>query len=199
MTSSEIENLLKSFRWSILQRMYGSANCSIIGFISTEWINLSENNSILDGVPSPQIGKGRTGQINADILLCSRDKPYIVVEVESDIEKYAKKIQSILCYLRNDGEFCSLKFGLLLMSNIYGAKDSSLNRKHNWKDIKDVVTEESKPIALVSIEKNKMQSDDSLLGQLRARNNYYLWDIASIDYWIFDEERSVKEGSLWKK
>lgn len=83
MEVKEIEDLLKAFRWNTLQRMYGCAHSSIIGFISTEWINLSSKNSILDGAPSPKTGKGRLGQKNADILLCRGDKPIIPVEVET--------------------------------------------------------------------------------------------------------------------
>jgi hypothetical protein len=46
MEINEIEKLLKKFRWQTLQDIYGSAHSSIIGFITTEWLNLSKENSV---------------------------------------------------------------------------------------------------------------------------------------------------------
>ena len=94
--------MLKAFRWATLEAMYGCAHSSIIGFISTEWINQSEHNSILDGAPSSSIGKGRSGQKNADIILCKGDRPFIPVEVETLVNKYSEKVESLSTYLDND-------------------------------------------------------------------------------------------------
>jgi len=84
MRLEEIEDLIKSFRWNLLSRLYGCAHSSIIGFIATEWISLSEYNTILDGAPSPIIGINRQEQKNADLILCKRNQPFIVVEVEQN-------------------------------------------------------------------------------------------------------------------
>lgn len=197
MEVSNIEKIIKSFQWSTLQRMYGSANSSIIGFISTEWINQSKDNSILDGAPSPIIGKGRSGQKNADLLLCKRDKPLIVVEVESGVSKYEEKIDSILKYLTNYDDFDGIEFGLLIMSNVYDAL-KGMKYKHNWTSIKDKVKKTKEAIVLVSIEKSKGQLDDSPLSRLRGRNDYYPWNIVNIDYWIHATSQNI-EGNLWKK
>jgi len=37
----------------------------------------------LDGAPSPVIGAKRQGQKYADLILCKRNQPFIVVEVET--------------------------------------------------------------------------------------------------------------------
>jgi len=192
--------------------MYGSAHSSIIGFISTEWINLSKDNSIFDGAPSPITGKGRSGQKNADLLLCERNRPLIVVEVESGVSKYTKKIESILDYFKkteDTEDFDGLQWGLMVMSNVYygGPKkdkkdENYVQCKHNWEKIKEKVKEEGKDsaIALVSIEKSKAQLDKSTpWGRLRKRNNYYPWDIVNIDYWIHsgNHDKDV-EGNLFK-
>jgi len=198
--------------------MYGSAHSSIIGFISTEWINLSKDNSILDGAPSSITGKvdqtKRTKRI-ADLLLCKGNKPRIVVEVESGVSKYTKKIESISDYLKNTNDFDGLQWGLMVMSNVdysVSKKDKKNKKdkkdenyvqyKHNWEKIKKKVKEEYKDsaIALVSIEKSRTQLDDSTLGRLRRRNNYYPWDIVNIDYWIHSGNHDVDvEGNLWNK
>ncbi|MEZ0536615.1 hypothetical protein ACAG39_05100 [Caldicellulosiruptoraceae bacterium PP1] len=77
MISVYIENIIKIFNWDVITRMYGSSHSSIIGFLSSEWIKNSQEHSILDGAPSPFVGKGIKGQKNADILLCKGDKPLI--------------------------------------------------------------------------------------------------------------------------
>ena len=130
---NQIEELLRKFRWATLEKMYGCAHSSIIGFISTEWINLSRNNSILDGAPSPCTGQWRTGQRNADIILCQLDKPVIVVEVETKVDKYMEKLSSIYDYLENDKEFNGIRFGLMIMINLCSG---DRKYKHNWDEVK---------------------------------------------------------------
>jgi len=188
--------------------MYGSAHSSIIGFISTEWINLSKDNSILDGAPSSIIGEVDQTKRIADLLLCKGNKPLIVVEVESGVSKYSKKIKSILDYFKNTKDFDGLQWGLMVMSNVYYSasekdeKDENyVHCKHNWEEIKKKVKEEEdSAIALVSIEKSKAQLNDSTLGCLRERNDYYPWDIVNIDYWIHSGNHDVDvEGNLWNK
>ena len=198
MNTLDIKKILESFRWSTLQMMYGSAHSSIIGFISTEWINLSKDNSILDGAPSSIIGEVDQTKRIADLLLCKGNKPLIVVEVESGVSKYSKKIKSILDYLKNTDDFDGLQWGLMVMSNVYGAPKKDMRYKHNWDEIKKKVKAKNDAIALVSIEKSKAQLDDSTLGRLRKRNDYYSWNIVNIDYWIHSGNHDV-EGNLWKK
>lgn len=196
MEINNIEMLLKKFRWNTLQRMYGCAHSSIIGFISTEWINLSPENSILDGAPSPIIGKGRPGQTNADILLCKNGTPFIPVEVETNVSEYGEKIKSLFDYLDNKKNFDGIEFGLLFMTNLC---KGDMKYKHNWEKIKKSVKNEKDAIALVSVIKEKVQlKNDSPLDVLRKRNDYYPWEVVSIDYWIYKANR-VKEGNLWKK
>jgi len=197
MDADDIVKFLKTFRWSTLQMMYGCAHSSIIGFVSTEWISQSEYNSILDGAPSPIIGQGRTGQQNADILLCKGNKPFIVVEVQTEIKKYEEKVDSILSYLHNGKDFSGLEFGLLIMTNCAAG---DLKYRHNWdsKEIKSKVDKAKGTIALVSIEKSRIPSDNSVLGRLRSRNDYYPWEIVNIDCRVHTADRNV-EGNLWNK
>lgn len=197
MDIGEIEDLLKKFRWGTLQRMYGCAHSSIIGFISTEWISLSPWNSILDGAPSPIIGRGRKGQTNADILLCKGDKPFIPVDVETNVSKYDEKLSSLFAYLNNKNNFNGVEFGLLFMTNLC---NGDTKYKHNWEKIKHRVIENKKTnIALVSIIKERAQlENNSPLNVLRMRNDYFPWDIITVDYWIYSANRT-KEGNLWKK
>jgi len=197
MEINQIEKLLKKFRWNTLQKMYGCAHSSIIGFISTEWINLSpEENSILDGAPSPITGKERSNKRYADILLFKGDNPLIPVEVETSVSKYEEKLQTLLTYLRNTKDFNGIEFGLLLMTNLgQGGK----KYKHNWNNIKDCVKKEREAITLISVTKEKAQlKKDSPLDILRKRNDYYPWNIVTIDYWIYKVNQE-REGNLWKK
>jgi len=196
MDSGDIVNQIKEFKWNTLQRMYGSAHSSIIGFISTEWINKSKENSILDGPPSPLIGKGWKGQKHADILLCKKDKPFIVVEVETEVKNYSKKIDSIIQYLGNNEVFNGLKFGLLFMSNL---RNHNEKYKHKLDQIKEELKKQKFSIALVSVVKEKSKFQPSVLSDLRNRNVYSQWEIDKIDYWIHTEDHIVKEGNLWKK
>ncbi|MBL7994388.1 hypothetical protein JNM05_03365 [bacterium] len=189
----EIELLIKSFRWNTLQKMYGCAHSSIIGFISTEWINMSTENSVLDGVPSPQIGKGRKGQRNADLLLCKNNTPYIPVEVETQVSKYNEKFETLRHYIENKENFNGIAFGFLFMTNLCSG---NMKYKHNWDPIKKKVKEEEKAIVLVSIEKVKNSSKNkSSLDLLRDRNDYNPWDIVKIDYWLY-QNKEIREGSL---
>jgi len=180
MDIGEIEELLKQFRWGTLQRVYGCAHSSIIGFISTEWICLSPENSILDGAPSPLIGKGRKGQTNADILLCKGDRPFIAVDVETNVSKYGEKLTSLFTYLNNKDDFDGIEFGLLFMTNLC---NGNTKYRHNWEEIKQRVTENKNDnIALVSIIKERAQLEkESSLNVLRKRNEYFPWDIVTVD------------------
>jgi len=172
MTTENIVDFLKSFKWEILRNMYGCAHNSIIGFVSSSWISQSQHNTVLDGAPSPNVGSRRQGQRNADILLFQNKKPYVVVEVESGVSKYCEKINSIQRYLRNIKEFDGLKFGLLIMTNMYDYKKC----KHNWDIIADKVKKMEETMAFVSIEKRKAVLGASPLEKLRSRNDYYPYD-----------------------
>jgi len=198
MDAEGMEKIIKQFRWELLQKMYGCAHSSIIGFISTEWVSLSpDENPILDGAPSPIIGKGRDGQKNADILLCKADKPLIPVEVETQFHKYKEKLDSLLAYINNRNDFDGIDFGILFMTNLC---NGPTKYKHNWDNIKKVIKEEKKcNIVLVSVIKEKASLKDTVLDTLRKRNDYFSWDITSIDYWIHDEKGVIKEGNLWSK
>ena len=197
MDIKEIIDLLKTFRWSTLQRMYGCAHSSIIGFISTEWINQSDNNSILDGAPAPSIGKGRSGQKNADIILCKGDRPFTAVEVETLVDKYSEKVESLSTYLDNMKDFNGIEFGLLFMTNL---TKGDMKYKHCWDPIKMKVKEKNETIALVSINKMKVSLYGNALSHLRKRNDYYPWDIVKIDYWVHKKDQpETAEGNLWKK
>lgn len=198
MDIGEIENLLKNFRWETLSKMYGCAHSSIIGFISTEWIRFSPENSILDGAPSPKIGGSRKGQTNADILLCKGDRPYIAVEVETNISKYDKKLDSLFTYLNNKNDFDGIEFGLLFMTNLCAG---NTKYKQNWEKIKQRVTKNGEnDIALISIikERAQLKEEDTSLNALRRRNDYFPWNIITVAYWIYSANR-ITEGILWKK
>ena len=196
MESKKILELIRKFNWSKLNRMYGCAHSPIIGFLSYEWLNLSESNSILDGVPSPIIGKGRTGQQNSDLLLCKNQKPYIPVEVETSVSKYNQKLQSLYNYIEN---FKSIEFGLLYMTNL---TTGLLKYKHNWDNIKRSILNQVKnnSIVLISVVKEKIDfQNDNDWKKLLKRNDYSSWEINSIDCWICDKQKKCEEGNLWKK
>ncbi|MEG6572114.1 hypothetical protein V6C21_06320 [[Clostridium] cellulosi] len=194
MNSSIIENIIKEFNWYIITRMYGSSHSSVIGFLSSEWIKKSSDHSVLDGAPSPFVGKGRKGQKNADILLCKGDKPFIVVEVETIVSKYLEKIDSIAAYMENTKDYAGVAFGLLVMLNYTNGADKY---KHNWHGAKEYAINKGIPIAFVSIEKSKADLGDTVLDQLKKRNEYYPWETSNIDYWIYGSDRKVVSGILW--
>ncbi|NVM02964.1 MAG: hypothetical protein HWN67_11545 [Candidatus Helarchaeota archaeon] len=176
MSIKEIENILQKFRWGKLERLYGSAHPSIIGFIATEWLSQSKKHCVLDGAPSPIVGGGRRGQKNADIILCKQDNPFIVVEVETSVKKYFEKIRTIFKYLENITDFNGIEFGLLFMCN---RKNGREEYKHCWDSIKSNVRNNNHSIALVSIEKEKSKLNGSIISKLRKRSesDYYQWEI----------------------
>ena len=182
------------FNWYIITKMYGSSHSSVIGFLSSEWIKKSSDHSVLDGAPSPFVGKGRKGQKNADILLCKGDKPFIVVEVETTVVKYLEKIDSIAAYMDNTKDYAGVAFGLLVMLNYTNGADKY---KHNWHGAKEYAINKGIPIAFVSIEKSKADLGDTVLDQLKKRNEYYPWETSNIDYWIYGSDRKVVSGILW--
>ena len=194
MISASVENFIRMFYWGIITRMYGSSHSSVIGFLSSEWIKKSSDHSVLDGAPSPFVGKGRKGQKNADILLCKGDKPFIVVEVETIVSKYLEKIDSIAAYLENTKNYDGIAFGLLVMLNYTNGENKY---KHNWHDAKEYAMSKDIPIAFVSIEKSKADLGDTVLDQLKKRNEYYPWETSNIDYWIYGSDRKIIEGILW--
>jgi hypothetical protein len=194
MISASIEDFIKMFNWGIITKMYGSSHSSVIGFLSSEWIKKSSDHSVLDGAPSPFVGKGRKGQKNADILLCKGDKPFIVVEVETTVVKYLEKIDSIAAYMDNTKDYAGVAFGLLVMLNYTNGADKY---KHNWHGAKEYAINKGIPIAFVSIEKSKADLGDTVLDQLKKRNEYYPWETSNIDYWIYGSDRKVVSGILW--
>ena len=196
MISASIENFIRMFYWDIITRMYGNSHSSIIGLLSSEWIKKSSNHSVLDGAPSPFVGKGRKGQKKADILLCKGDKPFIVVEVETIVSKYLEKIDSIAAYMDNTKDYAGVAFGLLVMLNYTNGADKY---KHNWHDAKEYAISKDIPIAFVSIEKRKADLGDTVLDKLKRRNEYYSWEISSIDYWVYGSDRKIIEGNLLKR
>ena len=195
-TCAQIIKIIKIFRWGLLHKIFGCAHNSIIGFVSTGWINLEKSNTALDGAPCVRRDIGSFGQQYADILLCKEGRPFIVVEVEAGVSKYREKLNSLKNYLRNRSDFGKLGFGLLIMTNAYDAQKGR-KYKHNWALIKKQVRFGKDAIALVSIEKRQVKTDNSIMGRLRKRNDYYPWEIENIDYWVFDGQR-VKTGNLWR-
>jgi len=176
--------------------MYGNSHSSIIGFLSSQWISMSTDHSVLDGAPSPIVGKGRKGQKNADILLCKGDKPYIVVEIESVVTKYMGKIDSVAEYMENKKDYDGLAFGLVVMLNY---TEGPGKYKHNWLHAKEYAASKNVPIAFVSIEKSRTSLGDTVLDRLKRRNEYYPWRISNIDYWIYGSDRTVIENNLLRR
>jgi len=198
MKSYEIAELIKRFEWSHLNKIYGCAHSSIIGFITYEWLKLSQNNNVIDGAPSPNIGKGRTGQTNADLLLCSNERPYIPVEVETNVIKYPEKLKSLFDY---KNAFPTVEFGLFYMTNL---KSGDSKYQHNWENIKQNIINKSgankMPIALISSIKRRIDfSEKNNWSELLKRNDYSSWEIINIDYWICDTQVEVVQGNLWRK
>jgi len=192
------ERVVKDFEWSLLKNMYGCANSTIIGFMATQWLKKSGNNSILDGAPSPEIGRGRRGQKNSDLLLCEEENPVAVVEVASRVGSYKDKLKTIYKYIDNDSEFEGLETGLLFMNNMCSGPGKY---RHNWKPVKSMVKNNSGNIFLISVEKQKSWSvrKRSVLSGLRKRNDYYPWDIVTIDYWMRTSDGRTREGNLWNR
>lgn len=144
---------------------------------------------MLDGAPSPKIGKKRKGQTNADLLLCQRNKPLIPVEVETTTDNCEKKLQSLFSYF-NETEYTGIQFGLLVITNL---------RNNDWENYREkierMIIEQQKDIAIILIFKQKAQLGDDLLSNLRKRNMYYSWDIKTINYRIY-KNRQEKNGTI---
>ncbi|MCX6759789.1 MAG: hypothetical protein NTW46_00400 [Candidatus Nealsonbacteria bacterium] len=114
------------------------------------------------------------------------------LDFESGVSKYCEKINSIQRYLRNTKEFEGLEFGLLIMTNMYDYKKC----EHNWDVIADEVKKMKETMAFISIKKKKENGDDTPLGKLRSRNDYYPWSVEKIDYWIHTPARDIR-GNLY--
>jgi hypothetical protein len=195
MTSIEILNLVKNFKWNNLNRVYGCAHSSIIGFITYEWLDNSLENSVLDGAPSPVIGNGgRTGQKNSDLLLCKNSKPFIPVEVETQVKKYDSKLDSLIDYKNN---FDSIEFCLFYLSNLTNGEKKY---KHCWDSLKEKIIEKNYPFALLSAEKQKINFESQTKwSDLLKRNDYSQWEIVNIDCWIFDINKDIIDENIWRK
>lgn len=161
---------IKCFKWKTIKQMYGNAHSSVIGFISTEWINSNnkKNRFILDGAYSIESEKNK---YTADLILCEGDKPQVVVEVESGISKYSDKIKSLSTYLNK--EDTNLKFGILIMLNGWRRKkDDGGYWKHNW-SIEEEITENIRDkILLISIKKKEREKNNPIIKETRNRNHY---------------------------
>jgi len=194
MNSQEIFDLINKFDWSKLNKIYGCAHSSIIGFLSYEWLSLAEDNSVLDGAPSPIIkGGGRTGQKNADLLLCKNNFPLIPVEVETQVEKYNFKLETLFDYKI---AFDSIEFGLLYMTNL---TNGATRYKHNWDDLKKKVYGNKYPLVLISSEKSKINFESqNEWSKLLKRNDYAPWEIVNIDCYVYDTISCI-EKNIWKK
>lgn len=193
-----IEDKIKRFDWPLLRNMYGCANSTIIGFLASQWLAASEEHSILDGAPSPEIGMGRAGHVNADILLCRGDEPLLVAEVETNVDSYLGKLDTLYSYIENDDEFEGLQTGLLFMNNLCSGPRKY---RHNWEEAKRRARESRANTILVSVEKQKARFErkSSVLGKLRKRNDYYPWDIVRIDYWSYSSTGRTNRANLWER
>ena len=198
MASVEIISTLEKFDWGKLNKIYGCAHSSIIGFIAYEWLKCSRKNSVLDGAPSPETGSGRKGQQNSDLLLCKDQKPYIPIEVETSVAKYPSKLGTLFKY----GEkFSDVEFGILYMSNFIRG-NPKLRHQHNWDSIKTLVLNQSganrKSIVLVSAIKSRIKFPiENKWSALLKRNDYSPWEIVCIDYWACDKNKTIIEGNFW--
>jgi hypothetical protein len=107
-----------------------------------------------------------------------------------------EKIDSIAAYLENTKNYDGIAFGLLVMLNYTNGADKY---KHNWHAAKEYAMSIDIPIAFVSIEKSKADLGDTVLDQLKKRNEYYPWETSSIDYWVYGSDRKIIEGNLLKR
>ncbi len=192
------ERVVKNFEWDLLKNMYGCADSTIIGFLATQWLEQSRNNSVLDGAPSPEIGRGRRGKRNSDLLLCEEENPVAVIEVATRVDSYQDKLETIYKYIDNDSEFEGLETGVLFMNNMCSGPGKY---RHNWKPVKRITKAGPGNILLISVEKQKSRSvrKRSVLSELRRRNDYYPWDIVTIDYWMRTKNGRTREGNLWSR
>jgi hypothetical protein len=90
-------NDLRRVNWPVLLRTYGSFHQTLIGLIASWWNTLGNTNSVLDGPPACATAGGRK---HADLILCTRHGPVVVVEAEGT--KYENKLHAIAGYLDSD-------------------------------------------------------------------------------------------------
>lgn len=163
-------NEIKRFKWKTIKQMYGNAHSSVIGFISTEWINSNnkEKRFILDGAYS--IGNEKN-KYTADLILCEGNKPQVVVEVESGISKYSDKIESLKTYLNEKDT--NFKFGILIMLNGWRRKkDDGGYWEHNWGIEKEILKDIQDKILLISIKKKEREKNNPIIKETKNRNHY---------------------------
>ncbi len=193
-----MENFLRCAKWNTLLNLYGSSHISIIGFLSTTWLAQSNKHFVLEPAPANQVDIGNRGK-SADTLLCSDSTPIVVTEVESTVDKYNYKLETVESYLDNQTEFSGLEFGLLFLLNWTNRRDTTYT--HQWDELKKSIKETKHNIALVSFvkERAELPFNEDLHPRLMEERGYYQWRYTSIDFWIHFEDQQIKSGNLWEK
>lgn len=199
-------DLLKAFRWNLLERAYGNPHNTTVGFLSTEWLNKRSTNSVFDGAPSPSVGEGRKGQHNADLILCQGEGPLIVVEVETVATNYRNKLAVLYEYFDMPDVYPGLEYGLLVMLNSRGARSGLLYRTDHeqFEELKNLARRRPDGLALVSVEKRNERQQlglrDTPLSRLRLRNSsgYHCWRIDHVEAWAKDAKGREASRDLWQ-
>jgi len=193
----DMENFLRCAKWNTFLNLYGSAHGSIIGFLSTTWLAQSNKHFVLGPAPANRVDVGNEGK-HADLLLCSDSTPIVVAEVESTVDKYNCKLETVESYLENQEEFQGLEFGLLFLLNWTGRRDTYTP---HWKELKDSIKKTKHNIALVSFVKEhaELRFNEDLHPRLMEERGWYQWRYTSIDFWIHFGDQQIKSGNLWRK
>ena len=206
MKADEMMSLLKMFNWGVLGGLYGLGHNTIIGFISCEWMSRSSQFVVLDGAPAAVIGEGRSGQTNADAILCYDDRPAVAVEVESVAENYAVKLESLSKYFSNCHDYDGLEYGMLVMLNLRTNVPSSqryVTDDRQFEALKESARARTGGFALLSIEKRTermgLQYISTPLAHLRMRNDYYPWRVNRVIAWVKDAAGGVDSGRIWEE
>lgn len=192
----DIEHFLRSADWHTLARLRGSAHNTIIGFLSSRWLNYSlDRNFVLDGVP--HAGKGNEKRY-ADLLLCRDSLPLIVVEVESTVKNYDEKLETLYKYLDNTEEFSGLQFGMLVLLNDTSGKG---RYQHHRDKRKIKICQDTRNIVLVSLQKHgePLPFNAETHARLSKATGYSEWVYQSIDFWIHFHNHEVRECNLWSR
>lgn len=166
---------LKNFDWRTLRSIYGSSHSSIIGFISYEWVKLDPlEHKVLDGPPSPNVGGGRKGQINSDLLLLEDESPKVIVEVET--VNWLQKIDNLNKYLKTD-DYKDAK-GLLVLTTV---KEG--NRVDDLEKVRRII-KSSQNLSLVEIWREKrLPHADTFFRRSQKKTSYYQWGVREVRYW----------------
>ena len=195
--SSALVQSLASVQWAVAVRTYGSSHSTLIGLIAAWWVGLSPSeHTVFDGAPSH--GSGNAGW--CDLMLCERDAPVGVVEVEGT--KPFEKLRTLGSYFASgkpglDG----IQFGLLAVY-AYHVKGRGDARRYPPAESSEILSaakrvsleHPTKALILVALDKVV----DKSLSSLRSSSPYHVGSFSKVTGVLLVAGNELHRSSIYE-